>query len=191
MWRRRNFICDPADLVLWSADATLIRSPGAAIASFWVLVAGLLAGCSTSDGVGLFIVDPGHYSVYHCDGLAARLKVLLAREQEIGRAKAAASRSETSRIASTMRTPWARRRSYGARRRRRNATCPRPPNPCHPLQRRTWRSQRQLPHRFFEAIRPSAEQPCWRNSIGFQMPASDVQFKFLPSSFKSWFREFW
>jgi predicted small secreted protein len=75
----------------WSADATLIRSPGAAIASFWVLVAVLLAGCSTSDGVGSFIVDPGHYSVYHCDGLAARLKVLLAREQEIGRAKAAAS----------------------------------------------------------------------------------------------------
>ncbi len=34
-------------------------------------------GCST------FIVDPGHYSVYHCDGLAARLKVLLAREQEL------------------------------------------------------------------------------------------------------------
>jgi hypothetical protein len=46
-------------------------------------VAGLLAGCSTSDGVGSFIVDPSHYSVYHCGGLAARLKVLLAREQEL------------------------------------------------------------------------------------------------------------
>jgi predicted small secreted protein len=83
MWRRRNFICDPTDLVLWSADVTLIRSPGAAVASVCVLVASLLAGCSTSDGVGSFIVDPGHYSVYHCDGLAARLKVLLAREQEL------------------------------------------------------------------------------------------------------------
>jgi predicted small secreted protein len=83
MWRRRNFICDPADLVLWSADVTLIRSPGAAVASVCVLVASLLAGCSTSDGVGSFIVDPGHHSVYHCDGLAARLKVLLAREQEL------------------------------------------------------------------------------------------------------------
>ena len=29
------------------------------------------------------IVDPGHYSAYHCDGLAARLKVLLLREQEL------------------------------------------------------------------------------------------------------------
>jgi predicted small secreted protein len=57
MWRRRNFICDPADLVLWSADVT-IRSHGAAIASVCVLVASLLAGCSTSDGVGSFIVDP-------------------------------------------------------------------------------------------------------------------------------------
>ena len=83
MRRRRNFICDPADLVLWSADVTLIRSPGAAVASVCVLVASLLAGCSTSDGIGSFIVDPGHYSVYHCDGLAARLKVLLAREQEL------------------------------------------------------------------------------------------------------------
>ena len=33
--------------------------------------------CST------LIVDPGHYSVYHCDGLVARLKVLLDREQEL------------------------------------------------------------------------------------------------------------
>jgi hypothetical protein len=45
-------------------------------------VASLLAGCS-SDGVGTFLVDPGRYSVYHCDGLAARLKVLLAREQDL------------------------------------------------------------------------------------------------------------
>jgi hypothetical protein len=42
-----------------------------------LLVTSLLAGCST------MIVDPGHYSAYHCDGLAARLKVLLLREQEL------------------------------------------------------------------------------------------------------------
>ena len=29
------------------------------------------------------MIDPAHYSVYHCDGLAARLKVLLAREQDL------------------------------------------------------------------------------------------------------------
>jgi predicted small secreted protein len=48
-----------------------------------LLVTGLLAGCSTTDGVGPFIVDPGRYSVYHCDGLQTRLKVLLAREDEL------------------------------------------------------------------------------------------------------------
>jgi predicted small secreted protein len=59
------------------------RRRAAAIAPLCLVVAGLLAGCSTSDGVGAFIIDPGHYSVYHCDGLAARLKVLLVREQEL------------------------------------------------------------------------------------------------------------
>ena len=59
------------------------RRRAAAIASLCLLVGGFLAGCSTNDGVGSFIIDPGHYSVYHCDGLAARLKVLLAREQEL------------------------------------------------------------------------------------------------------------
>jgi hypothetical protein len=48
-----------------------------------LLVTGLLAGCSATDGVGPFIVDPGRYSVYHCDGLQARLKVLLEREDEL------------------------------------------------------------------------------------------------------------
>ena len=28
------------------------------------------------------MIDPGHYSAYHCDGLAARLKALQAREQD-------------------------------------------------------------------------------------------------------------
>jgi hypothetical protein len=59
------------------------RRRAAAIAPLCLLVAGFLVGCSTTDGVGSFIIDPGHYSVYHCDGLAARLKALLAREQEL------------------------------------------------------------------------------------------------------------
>ena len=29
------------------------------------------------------LIDPAHYSVYHCDGLATRLKALQAREQEL------------------------------------------------------------------------------------------------------------
>jgi hypothetical protein len=45
--------------------------------------AGVLAGCSMSDGTASLIIDPGHYAVYHCDGLVARLKVLQTRQQEL------------------------------------------------------------------------------------------------------------
>ena len=31
----------------------------------------------------MMLVDPGHYSAYHCDDLAARWKVLVAREKEL------------------------------------------------------------------------------------------------------------
>ena len=36
-----------------------------------------------SDGAGSILVDPGRYSVYHCDELATRWKVLVAREKEL------------------------------------------------------------------------------------------------------------
>jgi hypothetical protein len=61
------------------------RREGAAasvIASI-LLAAAALAGCSFSDGVGPYIVDPGRYSAYHCNDLVARLKQLLAREKEL------------------------------------------------------------------------------------------------------------
>jgi hypothetical protein len=48
-----------------------------------LLAVALLSGCSTGGGVGTLIIDPGHYSVYHCDGLATRLKGLQARELEL------------------------------------------------------------------------------------------------------------
>jgi len=42
-----------------------------------------LAGCSLSDGVGPYIVDPGRYSAYHCKDLVERLKALTARQKEL------------------------------------------------------------------------------------------------------------
>ncbi len=49
-----------------------------------LVAAALLGGCSSSGGgVGTLLIDPGHYSVYHCDGLATRLKALQVREQEL------------------------------------------------------------------------------------------------------------
>jgi len=41
-----------------------------------------LAGCG-ADGAGTFLVDPGRYSAYHCNDLATRWKVLVARENEL------------------------------------------------------------------------------------------------------------
>jgi hypothetical protein len=42
-----------------------------------------LTGCGLSDGAGALFVDPGRYTLYHCDDLAARRKVLVARENEL------------------------------------------------------------------------------------------------------------
>jgi hypothetical protein len=48
-----------------------------------VIAAGALAGCSLSDGVATFMVDPAQYSVYHCKDLVAQLKNLLDRQKEL------------------------------------------------------------------------------------------------------------
>jgi hypothetical protein len=40
-----------------------------------------LAGCS--NGSGSLLIDPGRYELYHCNDLAARQKVLAAREKEL------------------------------------------------------------------------------------------------------------
>ena len=48
-----------------------------------VLATALLSGCATNDAVTTLMIDPAHYSVYHCDRLQARLKALQAREQEL------------------------------------------------------------------------------------------------------------
>ncbi len=42
-----------------------------------------LGGCGMTDGAGSLLVDPGRYSAYHCNELAARWKVLVVREKEL------------------------------------------------------------------------------------------------------------
>jgi|GEM_PF-1430978 hypothetical protein len=50
----------------------------------WVALAlaNLLVGCTSNDS-GELLIDPGRYAVYKCDDLAARWKVVLAREKEL------------------------------------------------------------------------------------------------------------
>jgi hypothetical protein len=42
-----------------------------------------LAGCGAGDKVGSILIDPGHYSSYHCDQFAGRAKELTARKKEL------------------------------------------------------------------------------------------------------------
>ncbi len=80
-------------LQTWYDDYMLVvggRGP-AAVISICLLAASLMSGCSTSDGLTTVLIDPGHYSAYHCDGLVARLKALQAREQELSNLMARAS----------------------------------------------------------------------------------------------------
>jgi hypothetical protein len=51
-----------------------------ALLSFAVVA---LAGCGMSGGAGSLLIDPGRYSAYHCNELAARWKILVAREKEL------------------------------------------------------------------------------------------------------------
>jgi hypothetical protein len=52
-----------------------------ALSSFAMLA---LTGCGLStDGAGALFVDPGRYTLYRCDDLVARRKVLMARENEL------------------------------------------------------------------------------------------------------------
>ena len=61
----------------------VLRCYGHRQALVCLFAAALLGGCSTSGGVGTLMIDPAHYSVYHCDGLAKRLKALQDRQREL------------------------------------------------------------------------------------------------------------
>jgi hypothetical protein len=50
---------------------------------FLSLAGFVLGSCGMTDGAASFLVDPGHYSVYHCNDFVARWKVLVAREKEL------------------------------------------------------------------------------------------------------------
>jgi hypothetical protein len=53
-----------------------------ALSSLALLALVVLAGCG-SDGAGAVFIDPGRYTLYHCDELATRRKALIAREAEL------------------------------------------------------------------------------------------------------------
>jgi hypothetical protein len=48
-----------------------------------LLALAALAGCGLSDGPGGLLVDPGHYSAYHCKDLIAESQNLANRERDL------------------------------------------------------------------------------------------------------------
>jgi hypothetical protein len=59
------------------------RGVSAAAAMLCALALGVLTGCTSSEGLGSLMIDPGHYSVYHCDALAKQLTALIKHEQDL------------------------------------------------------------------------------------------------------------
>jgi hypothetical protein len=86
------------DALYASTDHAGYRRVFASVA-FGALVALLLAGCSTSDS---WLVDPAHYSAYHCDALPAKLKAIQEREQELSNLMARASEGGGGVLIGTM-----------------------------------------------------------------------------------------
>lgn len=67
-----------------SAVAVAARGrPLGAVGILAVMLGAGLTGCGAGGGPGSLLVDPGRYSAYHCNDLAARWKVLVAREKEL------------------------------------------------------------------------------------------------------------
>jgi hypothetical protein len=60
-----------------------LRHRPSAIGLVFLLAAGVLVGCSMSDGIGPYLVDPGEYSAFHCDALKQRLTQLLEKEEKL------------------------------------------------------------------------------------------------------------
>jgi hypothetical protein len=56
-----------------------------------IVVGVTLAGCTLSEDPGQLGIDPGRYEFYHCNDLAAQLKSLQARENELRSLMAKAS----------------------------------------------------------------------------------------------------
>jgi len=68
-----------------------------ALSSLALLALVALAGCG-SDGAGAIFIDPGRYTLYHCDELATRRKALITRETELRGLMERASESATGSV---------------------------------------------------------------------------------------------
>jgi hypothetical protein len=59
------------------------RAGPAAVGLVCILIAGTLVGCSMSDGVGSFMINPARYAAYHCNAFASRLSELIEQQNDL------------------------------------------------------------------------------------------------------------
>jgi hypothetical protein len=64
-----------------SLDAFMATNGGAASALLALCLAGVTSACSSS--LDTYLIDPGHYSAYHCKELITRLAELQKREGDL------------------------------------------------------------------------------------------------------------
>jgi hypothetical protein len=66
-----------------SADRHRARCANVVVFAGVLFAAAALAGCSTSDGVGALMVDPGRYEGYNCKDLVGQWNGLVSREKQL------------------------------------------------------------------------------------------------------------
>jgi hypothetical protein len=69
-------------------------------------IAAALAGCSSGDGFGTILAEPGRYVGYHCRDMVARLTYLHIRKKELSDLMAKANSGAAGAVIGTL--------SYGA-----------------------------------------------------------------------------
>ncbi len=83
----------------WPSHAAIGRVWTVSTSVFGTSIAILLAGCSTS---GSLLVDPAHYSVYHCDVMPEKLREIQDRQQELSNLMARANEGGGGALIGTM-----------------------------------------------------------------------------------------
>ena len=58
-----------------------LRASAIGLACFFSALA--VSGCSINEGVAPYLVDPAHYSAYHCKDFAPRLRELTTKEESL------------------------------------------------------------------------------------------------------------
>ena len=70
--------------VCWKTRVTSTRATLTGALLAWAVTAIVLAGCTSGDGIGTILADPGRYSAFHCKDMADRWISLNTRENQLG-----------------------------------------------------------------------------------------------------------